>query len=158
MHLVLELGLNGFFRNIIFYLSKNIADAETIYANLDEISFLDKTVLFIYLCNIKTESPNDQDLAKQYHSIINQIKDFNQIRNKLLHGHSIGTYYTKSTEKMAKTKKLLNDKNLIDKQIEKFKNIVNGLKFYFKHINCTIAENGKEAFIKEYLDTSFLNK
>lgn len=49
LHLVLELGLNAFFRQIILIqLQKGISRID-VADNLDKISFIDKACLFVYM-------------------------------------------------------------------------------------------------------------
>ena len=153
LHLVMEISLNAFFRNLsLMQIQKSVNKLE-IAKNIDSINFIDKTILFVY--NYSYDFSGDLSAADQYHSIINKLKDFSSVRNKLLHGHSISTLYCESGEQQSDAKKMLTDKKL-QHQIKLFKDIFEGLRFYFDHVKSSLTPSGKESFKKAYLDDSFL--
>jgi hypothetical protein len=156
LHIVLEIGINTFFRQI-FLSPKNRAvfDQTKIIDNLDNINFGDKVALFIY--SSEFDFDNDEiEIAKKFHKIIGEIKQFSAMRNKLLHGHGIIEIYEEGGSKKSALSKELNlDK--LKKQIESFKLILDGLSFYFKHYTQgRWTKAGKQQYIDAYLDTKFL--
>lgn len=155
VHLVLEVGLNTFFRHISLIGIRKSIDSLEIAKNLDQISFIDKTVLFIY--NSKFNFGDRIDKATHHHSIIKKMKDFSGTRNKLLHGHSISTVSDASGNRDSEARKLT-DKKEIARQVENFRSIMDGLAFYFDCLETSITDSGKADFKKEYLNTDFLIK
>ncbi len=152
LHLVLEIGLNAFFRNILGIMSKQIVERPKLYENLDNIGFIDKVTLFIYLGDFKFP---DIEKAKKYHKIIGKLRNFNGMRNKLLHGHSASTHYSDAGVSKSKLGANLTEARLL-KQIDDFKFIIEGVGFYFDHLVCGIKDHARADFKKQYLDTSFL--
>lgn len=49
LHLVLEIGLNAFYRQVIFSELQKTIEQTKVADNLDKINFIDKTILFFYL-------------------------------------------------------------------------------------------------------------
>ena len=154
LHLVLEVGLNAFFRHISLYEIKKDIDKLKIAENVDCVSFIDKTILFIY--NAHFDFKDSLVLATKYHSIIKEIRDFNAVRNKLLHGHSIGSIFSEDGVSNSKARTLITPDNMT-KQISKFKSIMIGVKYYFDCLKSPISPNEKEEFKLAYLDYSFLD-
>lgn len=153
LHIVMEVSLNALFRNLsLMQIQKTINTLE-IARNIDKINFIDKTVLFIY--NYRYKFGNDLHLADEYHSIIGKLRNFCEVRNKLLHGHSIATLYVGDDIEHSETKELLS-RSKINEQVNKFRYIFEGLRFYIDHIDSSITESGKDSFKREYLDDSFL--
>lgn len=105
--------------------------------------------------NYRYKFGSDLYMADEYHSIIGKLRNFCEIRNKLLHGHSITTLFVGDNIENLETKELLS-RSKIDEQINKFRYIFGGLCFYVDHIDSSITESGKNSFKKEYLDDSFL--
>jgi len=154
LHIVMEVSLDALFRNMMLMQNKiNISDIKK-SKNIDSISFINKLVMFVY--GYKYKFGGDLDKAKEYHSIIETLKDFSNMRNILLHGHSISTSYDadKSIEKSITKQKL--QKDMVNSQIEKFKYIFDGLCFYIDHMDTSMKESGKNTFKQEYLDYGFL--
>jgi hypothetical protein len=129
LHLVLEIGINAFHRELTSIQIKKAVDHLIILDNLDRISFIDKTILFIYNSNFNFEGKIKE--ATDYHSIIGHMKKFSDIRNKLLHGSTVMTIYASDDkpEKKSPTRNLLTLKTLHE-QIESFKTIMAGMRFY----------------------------
>ena len=80
-----------------------------------------------------------------------------ELRNKLLHGHSISTLYENGNSRQSDLRNHINPQK-VEEQIDKFIFIMEGMRFYFDCLISTYTESGKENFKKEYLDYEFLNK
>lgn len=136
LHLVLEIGLNSLYRNIISIQIKKDIDMLEMIKNIDNINFIDKTVMFIYSFNFNFKS--DIWKAEQYHSIINYLRKFSEIRNLLLHGHTIMTINVNGElERESKLRKIISQDTL-NNQIDIFKYILDGIQFYVDHLNLPI--------------------
>lgn len=146
LHIVLEAGLNTVFREISLRSIKKNVDLQEITKNIDGISFIDKTILFIYNSNFEIKNEDDLNDATKYHSIINCIKSFSHYRNIFLHGHSISTvqYPEKRVTSHSKAKKLL-DKD-IQEQIDMYCFILEGICFYVDHL-----QNNERSFYTDYI-------
>lgn len=157
LHIVLEIGINTFFRQI-FLSPKNrtIFDQTKIIENLDNISFGDKVTIFIYSSEFNFRD-NEIETAKNSHKIIGEIKHFSAMRNKLLHGHGVIEFFEEEGSRKSALSKELNP-NKLQQQIKSFTFILNGLAFYFKHYTQGgYTEAGKQQYIDSYLDTKFLS-
>jgi hypothetical protein len=154
LHIVLEVGVNSFFRQLIIPTLKKEVRKHEMLENLDRISFLDKTIMFIYYSKFNFIDINK---ATHYHSVINKIRKFSDIRNKLLHGHSISSLYKDGQITDSNLKKKINIQTL-NEQIGDFYFIIEGLRYYVDMLDSPIGltEAGKESLKNEYLDTSFL--
>ena len=154
LHLVLELGLNAFFRQVIMMqLQKGISRTE-VADNLDKISFIDKACLFVYMPHYSFDGRITD--ADRYHSLIGKLRNFAGIRNKLLHGHMVGLIvYENGNTDQSTTHQLLTEQTL-NRQIEDFKFIMEGLSFYLDHLDSSFTPSGKESLKNQYLDVSFL--
>jgi hypothetical protein len=155
LHIVLEVGLNTFYRHVYLSEIQKTIDRLKIIKNIDNISFIDKTVLFIY--NSKFDFQDKINDADKYHSIIDEMKTFSEIRNKLLHGHSIATLYQEGTTKQSELRKLINPQRL-KQRVEKFKFIMEGMRFYFDCLKSNFTPAGKQSLEDSYLNDSFLDK
>lgn len=158
LHLVLEVGINALFRQFFF---RNhglgwISDERKV-EYLDEISFKDKVTAIIYFAKFRFNSDSDRIKADEYLSVIEQIKTFSQVRNKLLHGHSLSKTTVlngkDSKQTVSKTSKLIPK---FDEQVGLFKSIVEAVAFYIRNVDCTITPEGRESMIKEFIDDDFL--
>ncbi len=153
IHIVLEVGINTFFRHIsLMGIKKNI-DPLDISKNLDEINFRDKVTLFIY--NSKFNFGDRIDEATRHHAIIGLLKNFSEPRNKLLHGHSISTVTNEAGARHSQARSLTSQER-IKKQIENFRSIVEGMRFYLDCLESGLTASGKESFKEEYLNDGFL--
>lgn len=153
LHLVLEVGLNSFLRHISLQEMQKRIERLKLIKNLDNINFIEKTILFIY--NSKFDfGPNLND-ADKYHSIIDTIRDFSAPRNQLLHGHSLSTVYENGNTKQSGLRSQIQPKN-VQLQINKFIFIMEGMRFYFDCLQSTFTPFGKESLKNEYLDCNFL--
>jgi len=156
LHIVLEVSLNSLFRSLLkSQIEKPVGRLEII-KNLDNISFIDKTILFIY--NSKFDFGDELDKAKKYHKIIDKMKQFSKVRNKLLHGHSISTLFPhEGSERASEVRTSLSKKN-VEKQIELFKFILEGMRYYIDCLEGDFTPEGKEHLKKEFLDDDFFEK
>lgn len=154
LHIVLEVGINTFLRHILLsHTNKRLYGHEKIIENLDSIGFGDKVATFIYMSPFDF---SDEERAAEAHKIINEIKKFSGMRNKLLHGHSISTLYEDGKTSKSTLSKDLN-LNKLQEQILSFNKILNGLAFYFEHYTLGgFTDAGKKQLIDAYLDTTFL--
>ena len=153
LHLVLEVGLNTFYRHLALNAFKKEVDLVKVMENIDSISFIDKTVLFIY--NSKFNFGDKISEASHYHGIIGTLKDFTGIRNKLFHGHSVSSIFQKEKWNKSTTKESLN-LWFLGEQIRKFRFILDGVRFYFDCLETSWTDSGKDDLSKQYLDHSFL--
>jgi hypothetical protein len=155
IHIVLEVGLNTFYRHIYLSGIQKTIDRIKIIKNVDNISFIDKTILFIY--NSKFDFQGKIEDADKYHSILDEIKNFSEIRNKLLHGHSMATIYEDGATKQSELRKLINPQRL-EQQVKRFNFIMEGMRFYFDCLKSNFSPAGKQTIEDSYLNDSFLNK
>jgi len=153
LHIILEASLSAFYRNIVLMSPKKELGEFEVMKNVDRISFIDKTITFIYFSKFNFEDKLDE--AKRYHSVIAALKDFSAIRNKLFHGHSISTIFDGEKNHHSELKGKITLEMLME-QIKKFKFILEGMRFYFDCLQSSITESGKESFKKEYLSDDFL--
>ncbi len=153
LHLVLEVSLNSLFRRLsLIGIKKTISEIK-IAENIDRINFKDKMVLFIY--NSKFNFDDKLDKATSYHSIIEKLKSFSEVRNKLFHGYSIIEISSEDKIEQSSLKKKINLEYL-GEQINKFESILEGMRFYLDRLESDLSQSEKETLKKTYLDDSFL--
>ena len=162
LHFVLEIGLNGLFRELYLPEIKKGLSWKDVAKNIDEISFRDKLTLFIY--NSPFDFGSKIDEAKRRHSVIEETRQFCKVRNQLIHGHLIRTEryvnvdVKKSKEIKSPTRLLLTEERL-GEQLERFRYIVESTRFYLEHFDeKRLPKRKKELLIKEYLDLGFLKR
>ncbi|OHA18576.1 MAG: hypothetical protein A2664_02975 [Candidatus Taylorbacteria bacterium RIFCSPHIGHO2_01_FULL_46_22b] len=155
LHLVLEIGINALFRHIVIPTIKKEIDEFKIMKNLDNVSFRDKVTMFVYTSNF--DFSGKLEIASQYHQIIEKLKDFSSIRNQLLHGHSISTIYTEEGNRHSELRKAISSAEFLKRHIEKFRFIMEGMRFYLDALGSSLTASGREGLKKEYLDYSFLS-
>lgn len=159
LHFVLEIGLNIFFREITLEQpNKKMSVKKQIKAteNLDKISLIHKVISFIHFSDF--DFNGNDSIAEKHYSVIGRIRDFCEIRNKLMHGHFNGSIQadqnlndlTFGKNEYSKTHKLIN-RDYIYKQIDLFESIFDSISFYFDHMKTSFDENEKK-----YLKISFL--
>ena len=153
LHIVLEVSLNTLFRHLALMSIKKDIDEFEVIKNIDNISFIDKTILFIY--NSKFEFGDKIVEATKYHSIIGTLRDFSALRNQLLHGHSISTIFDGQSNRHSTLKKSITLENL-DAQIKKFKFILEGMRFYLDYLDSPISSDQRNAFKDSFLSDNFL--
>ncbi len=154
LHIVLEVSLNTLFRHLSLMGIKEQISSLEIIENLDRIGFIEKTVLFIY--NSKFNFGENVDRATECHKIIGTLRDFSGVRNQLLHGHSISTIHT--SEEIVNSRLRNNmSKDHLDQQVEKFRRIIKGLRFYIDCLDSSLTQSGKDGFKKAYLDDDFIS-
>ncbi len=155
LHVILEVSLNTLYRHIARASIKKGIDEFEVVKNIDNISFIDKTILFIY--NSKFDFKDEATLveATKYHDIISTLKRFSELRNKLLHGHSISTIFEDGANRNSELKKKIN-LNELKEQIKKFRFILEGMRFYFDHLESGFTKAGRDIFKDTYLSETFL--
>lgn len=152
LHIVLEVGINTLFRKIITPTLKKGIDVYDMTENLDNVNFIDKTIMFIYYSKFNFD---DISKATEYHKIIGKLKAFAEMRNKLLHGHSISST---SKDGINSQSKLISKLNLskLQTQIMDFRFVLNGMCFYLDALESNLTQAEKNEFKKTCLDQSFL--
>lgn len=152
LHIVLEVGINTLFRKIITPTLKKGIDVYDMTENLDNVNFIDKTIMFIYYSKFNFD---DISKATEYHKIIGKLKAFAEMRNKLLHGHSISST---SKDGINSQSKLISKLNLskLQTQIMDFRFVLNGMCFYLDALESNLTQAEKNEFKKACLDQSFL--
>jgi hypothetical protein len=153
LHIVLEVGLNTLFRHISLAGIKKNVDTFAIIENLDKISFIDKVTMFIYNSNFNFNGQEDK--ANEYHKIIGKLKNFSEMRNRLLHGHSISKIFDGDKNRRSPLKKQITLENL-DRQIKAFAYILEGTRFYLDCLDGSLTPEGKRSFGDNYLDSNFI--
>lgn len=156
LHIVLEVSLNSLFRLLTINQIKKSVDKLKVIKNLDNISFIDKTILFIYNSNF--DFGDNVDKATKYHEIIGKMEQFSEVRNKLLHGHSVSTLFPhEGPERASEVRALLSEEN-VKKQIKLFKFILKGMRYYIDCLEGDFISNGKEYLKKEFLNDDFFKE
>ena len=158
LHLALELGLNCFYRYLILAQLKTEVKEKISFAyDLDKVSFIDKSVMFFVLPYFEFPKYEDIEQAENYYSAIGKLRNFSEIRNKLLHGHmNAQITFANGKTGQSKASELISEQSM-QKQIENFKFIINAVAFYFDHLKSSLTDDGKERLKKQFLATDFLN-
>ncbi|MDD5026499.1 MAG: hypothetical protein PHH13_03960 [Candidatus Peribacteraceae bacterium] len=156
LHLVLELGLNALMRKVIKSGKRHYTNYESIDNHIDQVSYLDK--LRIWLFSVSFKGVDADELGNNM-DIIGNLINFSEARNKLLHGHMIGRIEYASGEQPSRTTRAhdLTTEEFMNCQIDLFIKIVKSMSFFIRGFEATLTDEGRESFIKEYLDTSFLS-
>jgi hypothetical protein len=157
LHLILEISLNTLHRQIITSKITIPINELNVIENIDRIGFAEKTALFVY--NSSFDFGNDIQESTNHHEIVGKLRDFSEVRNKLIHGYSIASLTTSTgLNQSTKTRKLLNLTKL-KKQIKLFIDINEGMKFFLDHLN---IENWSREYVKDlkgqYLNCDFIPK
>lgn len=148
LHLILEASLNSFFRELTRQ-NLFVSDIE-VFERLDKISFTDKVSMFIYTYDFNFDK-KDLKERKKHKNLVSRLINFSNIRNILLHGSTIMEVENgKGEVTMSKAKKIINQKTLKE-QISSFKEIIEGMRFYIKHLKLP------EEAINLLLGTTFLD-
>jgi len=155
LHIVLETSLNALHRQIITNQIVKPIDELEIIKNIDNIGFIEKTILFIY--NAHFQFNGDLEKAAMYHRIIGKMRNFSGIRNKLLHGHSISSFtIDEKITRLSDTKSNLEEKKL-KTQIKDFIEINEGMRFFLDHVdNKSWSRSYVEDLKKQYLNYDFI--
>ena len=149
LHLVLEIGLNGMYRELVINNLQKTIDKSKITNHLDSITFIDKTIMFVCMEKYSFDSIEE---ANDHYSIIETLRNFSGTRNKLMHGSMIGSFEDGKSNLSVATK-VLNTEHM-DAQIEKFKRIINGVTYYLNNLNnCPVD---KDELNKKFLDLTFI--
>jgi len=152
LHIILEVSLNGLFRNISLSNLKKGIDELEVSKNLDNISFMDKTIMFIYDSSFDFDGKLDD--ATSFHKVIGKLKEFSGIRNELLHGHTIKMVNNNGNKTLSHLKSQLTPDNM-HKQINRFKFIIDGITFYLSCL-ITVSDKDKEGYYSRYLNYDFI--
>lgn len=157
LHIVLEAGFNSLFRQLALRSLKKGVDRITVMKNVDEVSFIHKTTLFIY--NSKFNFEGRETEATDYHKIIGTLKSFCSIRNSLLHGHAIATVSGTEIPEPQDTvirKSIVSGKK-VKEQLNRFRFIMDGMTFY---IDCLddLSDEDRNRYKSAYLGYDFLPK
>jgi hypothetical protein len=157
LHLTLEVNLNALFRQLshkqLVLLSRADIKMIEMIEKIDKIEMIPKTTLFIYTSNFNFD--NKLNEVGEHHKIIGKLINFCEIRNKLIHGHSILTITKDEKNSNSYLKKKLNETTLKD-QIDTFITIIKGFRFFLDCMESSLSPNGKESYKEEYLSDSFL--
>jgi len=155
LHLVLEAGINGLFRELAIVSLQKTTPHVDVVNDLDQVSYSNKVTLLIYLSNFDFDKNIEQ--ANAYRSIISEIKRFNEPRNKIVHGHSIGSYSSENKTSETYLQKSIKDDRLIKAQIRLFIHIVDGIRFYVNHINNErLSKDTREKLLDRFLSYDFI--
>lgn len=154
LHFVLEIGINTFFRG--YYKTSSNYDFSQDNKDIDSVDFINKVIIFIN-CNKFTLIDGDDvsiahDLAKK---LPGRIRNFNNMRNMIVHGHSISEISGVTIKKSPLKSKLSKDGYI--KQIDDFKEILIGINYFIDRLDTHIPKSQLDVFKKTYLDTDFLN-
>lgn len=167
LHIVLEVGINSFFRTLV--LARRFGDFKT--DCIDQVNFIDKVTMFLYLPHISNITSSE--VIEQNRSAISKLKNFSEIRNRLMHGHMNGKIFditedvfAGKAKKLTATAKLIHN-DVVIKQIDDFKFIINSILFfldaYWDSLGIEETEEGKKIInvksnlINLYLNHSFLD-
>lgn len=153
LHIVLEASLNSLYRQLALKFLVKEVDHIEVMKNIDRISFIDKTVLFIY--NSKFNFGDRLSDANLYHSVINKIRAFCEIRNQLLHGHAIATITdSNGARRHTAARNNIAYPRLVQ-QLNDFRFIVTGIGFFVEHLEGLSAAE-VQRYKEAYLDYDFL--
>lgn len=155
LHVVLEVGLNALLRRLTLWHAQPAFDRREVINQVDDINFKDKTALFLYYGHFNFGQKIDQ--AKEHQSILKKMAHFSEIRNQLLHGHSISTFVLEGQPHESSVRRKMNPETLA-KQIELFRDIIKGMAFYLECLDLEERPLNKEELKEKYLDLSFLEK
>lgn len=157
LHMVLEVSFNALHRQIITHQIVKPIDGFEVIRNIDNIGFIEKTTLFIY--NAHFVFDGDLDETAIHHKIIKKMRSFSGIRNKLLHGHSIGSLTIDGNSAILSETKSNLEVNKLKNQIRLFIEINDGMRFFLDHLkNEGWNENFTKDLKKEYLSYDFIPK
>jgi hypothetical protein len=156
LHLILEISLNAFFRELFTSRRKFIKEMN-IFQDIDNISFINKTILFLYSANFDFEDRIGE--AIKHYKIIGKLKDFANIRNLLIHGHAIRTITSpKGKSRSSEARKKILNKN-ISTQVKLFKEICKDMNFFLENlVNEKISKKLIHNYQKQFFNYDFLKK
>lgn len=154
LHTVLEVGLNALLRRLTLWHAETAFNRIEVINRIDDINFRDKMAMFLYHAHFDFGDQIEQ--AEGHHSILKKMANFSEIRNQLLHGHSISTFFFEGEEKESSARRKMNQETLA-KQINLFREIVEGAVFYLDHLVVPEGEKiDKQSLKEKYLDLGFL--
>ncbi len=78
LHLILEIGINNFFREIIIPTFQKKVSKYKMIKDIDNISFSDKVTMFVYYSKFNFA---DIEKATEYQKIVGMTRHFGKVRN-----------------------------------------------------------------------------
>lgn len=155
LHFVLEVGVNTFFRN--YYKCFTNYDFLKGSKEIDNINFSDKITIFLNENKFTLKAEEDLSMNRQMvNEITGLIKNFNNIRNMIVHGHPINEISSGQHKNQSPLKSKLSEESY-QKQIEDFRKIVSNINYFVDRLEITIRRDTIEMFQKIYLNLDFLN-
>lgn len=155
LHFVLEIGINTFFR--YYYKLFSNYDFFKDGSEIDKVGFYDKITIFFNENSFTLETGENLNTSRQrVNEVIGLIKNFNNIRNMIVHGHSISEISCGEEKTQSSLKSKLN-KDYCIKQIENFKKIILNINYFIDRLDTKVQRDTIEMFQKNYLDLGFLN-
>ncbi len=153
LHVVLEVGLNALLRRLTLWHVGPGFDRVEVIKQVDEIHFKDKVAMFLYHGHFNFEDEAGQAIG--HHRILNKIMHFSEIRNQLLHGHSISTLTLEGKKHQSAVRRKMNQETLA-KQLALFQDIVKGMNFFLNHLVVDRPGLDKKELVDKYLNVDFL--
>jgi hypothetical protein len=154
IHVVLEVGLNALLRRLAIWDAGPGFDRREVIKQVDGVFFKDKMAMFLYHSQFDFSAREGE--AQDHHNILKKIIHFSEIRNQLLHGHSISTFDIEGQKQDSAARKKMNQETFAQ-QINLFKDIVTGVQFYLDCLVTDRKELNKQELKDKYLDLDFLN-
>jgi hypothetical protein len=155
LHFVLEVGINTFFRN--YYKFSSNYDFFKNSREIDNINFNDKVTIFLNENNFTLiTGENLYTSREKVNEITGLTKNFNNIRNMIVHGHSVSEISSGDHKEQSSLKSKLTKESYI-KQIDSFKKIITNINYFIDRLDTKIQREQIKMFQKNYLDLDFLN-
>lgn len=96
-------------------------------------------MLFFYLPHFDFRGKINK--ADEYHGAIGKLRNFSEIRNKLLHGHMNGQMFYVTEGRTTQTRAFeFSSEDTMKTQIESFLFILEAVRFYFDHLESSFSE------------------
>lgn len=155
LHFVLEIGINTFFRN--YYKHSSNYEFFKYSKDIDNIDFQNKIIIFLHENNFTLKTGENLNTSRQkINDIIGTMRNFNNLRNMIVHGHSVNEIHFGEQRIQSNLKSKLNT-DYVAVQMESFKKILANLNYFIDRLNTKIPEDQLQSFQKIYLDLGFLN-
>lgn len=155
LHFVLELGINTFFRN--YYKHSSNYDFFKDSRDIDNIDFQNKITIFLHENHFILETGESLATSRQkVNEIVGTIRNFNNVRNMIVHGHSVSEIHFGEQRIPSNLKSKLNKDYVLD-QIESFKKIITNINYFIDRLNTQIPREQLNSFQRIYLDIDFLS-
>lgn len=155
LHIVLEVGINTFFRS--FYgMVPDLDYVKEIYL-IDEVGFAEKTKLFLTTSKFTFRDGSDVKAASGHvDDILDSLKIFNNVRNMIIHGHSVSESSLGAVSKKSKLKGKLSE-SYMKEQIARFKKIIGGYNFFIDRLDTFVAPDQIKQFQVNFVSSDFLS-